>query len=542
MRVAWRAFPAHACPTATRAALDRSIAPPLRPVSPPRLTPLSLLSFPPPRRVVLGKAVIDTFKLYADFFDGCATSTPPFTVDAASTAAASAWGFTLADATSGACPTIETQPHFAYLNMASYQMKLALMSLAETSNANSAQSFDFFATKCAKPSPFGDWYTVAEHKKIALLDSQCQLNTFAFVPSMVATLDHYLNSFGQKTAAYDAAAFNMYWHVGGALSSKMAQLAQMLDKSHELLTKVGADGKCSMVNIDDVIKAEQRLDNHHEREKFAFHKMAFEEVDHEFHSMYACIVQGGALPSAALGAAYYIAPAALPAVVTPATLSAELGLTVTIVASADAYPKVAMSAALVAEYASVPDFNAKSAAPAMLGAQIATAQETATYAECVAAAAAQTLTMNGGTPFYFFPYDGPVNDAPGANCYWAGSDNAVDKPEIRAVALTTVAPTAGLPAVATAATSHFALAGQYSGVDCQKICDKVAQCEAFVLRVDPNLLGHCYLFNSKAATLPVTTGFVGVTFGFPSWVSAGHSCEVKLAMQSFAPDASPVSL
>ena len=478
---------------------------------------------------MLGKSVISFFKTYADFFDGCAAQSPPYQIDSASTAAAAAWGFDLAHAAKGACPAIETQPHFAYLNMASYQLKLSLMNLAESAHTNGAQSFDFFATKCATSSPFGDWYTVATHTKVPLLDSQCQLHTFAFTNKMIATLDHYLGQYGQKTTAYDAAAFNMYWHRGDALASKMAQLAQMLDKSHELLTKTALDGKCSMVNVDDVITAEQRLENHHERETFAFHQLAFQEVDSEFHTMYACIVAGGALPTAALADKYYVAPTALPATATLSALSAELGITVTIESRAPAYPSVAMGAALVHSFASVVEFNAKGSAPTTLGAPIES--DTVSYAECVAAAH-KDRAKPVGTSFHFFPYDAPSNNAPGVNCYWSGAASPVDKPEIRAFALKTVGAAAALPPQTPRA--HLALSGQFSGVDCQRICDKVEACEAFVLRVDSALTGHCYMFNSHATTLPVSTGFVGATFGYPSWgAGAQHNCDIKLAAQSF---------
>ena len=42
------------------------------------------------------------------------------------------------------------------------------------------------------------------------------------------------------------------------------------------------------------------------------------------------------------------------------------------------------------------------------------------------------------------------------------------------------------------------------------------------------------MFNSHATTLPVSTGFVGATFGYPSWgAGAQHNCDIKLAAQSF---------
>jgi hypothetical protein len=283
-----------------------------------------------------------------------------------------------------------------------------------------------------------------------------------------------------------------------------------------------------MMNNNDVAIAEKRLQNHREREQFAFHNLHFNEVDKEFHTMYACIVQSGALPEIALSSEYYVDPKSQDGnkVKTAQALSTIIGTNVTITRSSATYPRYALGAAFMDSYASVAEFNVKGRGPGTVGAPIVS--ETMSFAECIAVAGADR-TQRVGARFHFFPYDGPLNDAPGTNCYWGGTEATVDKPDIRAFQMKTVSDTRKSSDV----RPHFVLDGEFSAVDCQKICDVVESCEAFVLRVDAALKGHCYMFNNRATVLPVRTGSVGTTFGYPSWgAGALHDCEIKVGVQS----------
>merc|ERR1712070_813533 len=80
-----------------------------------------------------------------------------------------------------------------------------------------------------------------------------------------------------------------------------------------------------------------------------------------------------------------------------------------------------------------------------------------------------------------------------------------------------------------ATVPHVTMKGSYSAVDCQKVCKAAPLCKAFVLFVDGSV-GHCYMFNTKATTLPVAAGgtMSGATFGYPA------DCDDALALQSFS--------